>query len=290
MKNTNSIGQALPNAFQPNLWGRRFLIVITTLFALTFLVAPLVVVLTRAFEYGWSPFWKAVTEIYTVKALRLTALTTVLAVTCNTLFGLCAAWALTRFQYKGRGFLITLIDLPFAISPIIAGLIFILTYGRLGWLHPYLVDWQLRIVFNVPGVVLATIFVTLPFVAREIVPVLAARGTDEEQAAVLMGAGFFTVFFKVTFPHIRWALVYSLILCAARAMGEFGAVSVVSGHLRGKTNTLPLHIEILYNEHKFSESFAVSTILVATSVIILTARNVIEQLAKKEDESNVFRS
>jgi sulfate transport system permease protein len=217
--------------------------------------------------------------------LYLTIITTVTAVVANTIFGLSAAWALTRFRFKAQGFVITLIDLPFAISPIIAGLIFMLTFGRLGWMNPILQDLNLKIVFNTPGLILATIFVTLPFVAREIIPVLTARGTDEEQAAVLMGAGFWRVFFKVTFPHIRWALLYSVILCTARAMGEFGAVSVVSGHLRGKTNTLPLHIEIIYNEHHYNEAFAVSAILVLTSIIILTARSIVERISKKEELS-----
>ena len=178
--------------------------------------------------------------------------------------------------------MITLIDLPFAISPIIAGLVFILTYGRLGWAKPILDELGLKIVFATPGLVMATILVTLPFVAREIIPVLAARGCDEERAASLMGAGFLRIFFTVTLPHIRWALVYSVILCAARAMGEFGAVSVVSGHLRGKTNTLPLHVEILYNEHHYSEAFAVSSLLVAASIIILALRSLVERLSGRE--------
>jgi sulfate transport system permease protein len=248
------------------------------------LVLPLVIVIYQAFGTGWDRFWAAVTNTFTLKALYLTILTGSFAVIFNTLFGLTAAWALTRYSFRGQGILITLIDLPFAISPIIAGLIFILTYGRLGWAKPILDEFNLKIVFATPGLVLATIFVTLPFVARELIPVLTARGTDEEQAAVLMGAGFFRVFFKVTLPHIRWALIYSVILCTARAMGEFGAVSVVSGHLRGKTNTLPLHIEILYNEHHYNEAFAVSAILVVTSIVILTARSVVEYLSRREGD------
>ncbi|MDR1545820.1 MAG: sulfate ABC transporter permease subunit CysW [Deltaproteobacteria bacterium] len=261
---------------------RRGLIAASFLFVFVAIILPLAAVLSRAFGHGWGPFWAAATDLFTVRALKLTLLTTVSAVAANTLFGLAAAWALTRFNFRGQGLLITLIDLPFAVSPVIAGLIFILTFGRLGWLHPLLTAWDVKIVFATPGLVLATIFVTLPFVARELIPVLAARGADEEQAAALMGAGFFRVFFEVTLPHIRWALLYSVILCAARAMGEFGAVSVVSGHLRGKTITLPLHIEILYNEHKITEPFAVAAILVFSSLLILLARNIVETVAKKE--------
>ncbi|MDR1085547.1 MAG: sulfate ABC transporter permease subunit CysW [Deltaproteobacteria bacterium] len=272
---------------QENPFIKNALIVISLLFTLLMLVMPLLVVVTQAFGAGWANFARAVTDTFTVKALQLTLLTTVIAVAANTLFGLTAAWCLTRYRYRGQSLLITMIDLPFAVSPIIAGLIFILTYGRLGWTHSFLEAHNLKIVFAAPGIVMATIFVTIPFVAREIIPVLTARGTDEEQAAVLMGAGFFRTFFYVTLPHIRWALVYSVILCTARAMGEFGAVSVVSGHLRGKTNTLPLHIEILYNEHHYREAFAVSAILVITSIVILTARSVVERIAKKEVNQSV---
>jgi sulfate transport system permease protein len=266
---------------------RRTLIALSLIFTALLLVLPLLVVISQAFGTGWDRFIQAITNIFTVKALYLTAITTVTAVAANTVFGLAAAWALSRFQFKGQGLLVTMIDLPFAISPIIAGLIFILTYGRLGWANSFLEANQIKIVFATPGIIMATIFVTIPFVARELIPVLAARGSDEEQAAVLMGAGFFTIFFRVTLPHIKWALIYSIILCTARAMGEFGAVSVVSGHLRGKTNTLPLHIEILYNEHHYNEAFAVSAILVFTSIIILTARSIVEHISKREEHSSV---
>ncbi|MDR1051260.1 MAG: sulfate ABC transporter permease subunit CysW [Deltaproteobacteria bacterium] len=266
---------------------RGTLIAVSLVFAALMLVLPLLAVLSQAFGAGWDNFVRSVTDTFTVKALKLTLLTSLVAVTANTLFGLTAAWALTRYRFRGQGLLVTLIDLPFAVSPIIAGLIFILTYGRLGWAAPFLEAHDLKIVFATPGIIMATVFVTIPFVAREIIPVLAARGTDEEQAAVLMGAGFFRTFFQVTLPHIRWALVYSVILCSARAMGEFGAVSVVSGHLRGKTNTLPLHIEILFNEHHYREAFAVSAILVITSIVILTARSLVEWVSKKEEEPGV---
>ena len=278
------IGTAAPRRGyrQENPWLRRLLICASLLFTLLMLVSPLAAILVQALGLGWDRMAAAMTDPYTVKAMKLTFLTGSISVLANTLFGLCAAWALTRFSFRGQGLIITLIDLPFAISPIIAGLVFILTYGRLGWAKPILDHFDLRIVFATPGMIMATVFVTLPFVAREIIPVLTARGCDEERAAVLMGAGFFRVFFTVTLPHIRWALAYSVILCAARAMGEFGAVSVVSGHLRGKTITLPLHVEILYNEHHYNESFAVSAILVVTSVIILAARCLVERLSGRE--------
>jgi sulfate transport system permease protein len=267
-----------------NKYLRITLIAISVLFILLMLVMPLIVILAEAFRAGLATYIKAVTDPYALKALKLTGLATATAVVLNTAFGLAAAWAITRFSFRGKGLLTTFIDIPFAVSPIIAGLIFILTFGRLSYLHPFLAANDIRVVFATPGIILATIFVTLPFVAREIIPVLEARGTDEEQAAALMGAGLLTIFRRITFPHIRWALLYSVILCAARAMGEFGAVSVVSGHLRGKTNTLPLHVEILYNEYQFTAAFAVSSILVAAAIIILVARNIVEFTARKESD------
>jgi sulfate transport system permease protein len=266
---------------------RGLLIAGSVAFVATMLVLPLCQVLWKAFESGFRPFWDSVSDGYTVKALKLSLLTTVLAVACNTAFGLCAAWALTRYTFRGKGLLITLIDIPFAVSPVIAGLVFIMTFGRLGWAYPFLTEHNIKIVFAVPGLVLATIFVTFPFVAREIIPVLTARGTDEEEAAVLMGAGLFRTFRAVTFPHIRWALLYGVILCTARAMGEFGAVSVVSGHLRGRTNTLPLHIEILFREYHTLQSFSAAAILVAAAVLILVARNVVEGISRKDSEHYV---
>ncbi|MDR1947102.1 MAG: sulfate ABC transporter permease subunit CysW [Desulfovibrio sp.] len=269
------------------IWIPRLLTAVSIAFVLLMLVLPLVVVLAEAFRSGLEVFLRAATDIYTLKALRLTLTATAAAVLLNTLFGLTAAWAVTRFSFRGKGVLSTLIDIPFAVSPVIAGLVFILVFGRISPLHPFLEAHNIKVVFAEPGIILATVFVTFPFVARELIPTLEARGTDEEQAAALMGAGFFTIFRKITFPHIRWALLYSVILCAARAMGEFGAVSVVSGHLRGKTNTLPLHVEILYSEYQFTAAFAVSAVLVAAAVLILTARNIVEHIAHKEDDLNV---
>ncbi|MDR1164750.1 MAG: sulfate ABC transporter permease subunit CysW [Deltaproteobacteria bacterium] len=265
-------------------WARLILITVSFLFVALMLILPLAQVLSKAFEHGIKPFWEAVSDEYSVKAARLSALTAILAVLLNTFFGIAAAWAITRFAFRGKGFLITIIDIPFAVSPVIAGLVFVMTFGRLGWAYPFLQEHDLKIIFATPGLVLATIFVTLPFVAREIIPVLAARGTDEEEAAVLMGAGLWRTFWKVTLPHIRWALLYGIILCSARAMGEFGAVSVVSGHLRGKTNTLPLHIEILFREYHTLQSFSVATILVIVAILILIARHVVERVGRKEAE------
>jgi sulfate transport system permease protein len=270
-----------------NIWIPRLLTGTSVIFVLLMLVLPLAVVMAEALGSGLYLYARAVTDIYTVKALRLTLVATAAAVLLNTLFGLAAAWAVTRFSFRGKGVLSTIVDVPFAVSPVIAGLVFILTFGRLSPLHPFLEAYGIKIVFAEPSIILATVFVTFPFVARELIPVLEARGTDEEQAAALMGAGFFTIFRRVTFPHIRWALLYSVILCAARAMGEFGAVSVVSGHLRGKTNTLPLHVEILYNEYRFTDAFAVASILAVAAIVILAARNIVEYAAHKEEETNV---
>jgi len=198
----------------------------------------------------------------------------------NTIFGLCAAWAVTRFHFRGKKLLVTLIDLPVTVSPIIAGLIYVLTFGRQSAIFPFLEEHGLEVVYAVPGIILATVFVTFPFISRELIPVLETIGTDEEEAAAMMGAGGFTIFRRITFPHIRWALLYGVVLCAARAMGEFGAVSVLSGHLRGKTVTLPLHVEILFGDNKFMPAFAVSSILVVFAVIILIVRSVVEYIGR----------
>ena len=252
------------------------LIGLCTLFLFVMLILPLIVVITNALREGWSAYKDAVLDKYTIKALQLTLLATVLAVVVNTIFGLFASFLLSKFYFRGRQVLAALIDIPFSISPVIAGLIFILTFGNVGWMGGFLKAHHIKIVFAVPGVILATIFVTFPFVFRELFPVLNAQGKDEEEAAALMGAGGFTIFRRITFPHIKWALLYGIILCTARAMGEFGAVSVISGHLRGKTNTLPLHVEILYNEFNTAAAFAVSSILVILAVLILIARSIVE--------------
>ena len=253
-----------------------FLISISIIFVVLMLLLPLITVITEAFKQGTAVYAKAVADDYTVKAIWLTLEATLLAVLINTVFGLSAAWSITKFQFKGKKILTTLIDLPVTVSPIIAGLIFLLTFGRQSPIYPLLQSWDIKIVFAVPGIVLATIFVTFPFISRELIPVLEARGNDEEEAAALMGAKGWTIFSKITFPHIKWAFLYGVVLCAARAMGEFGAVSVISGHLRGKTNTLPLHVEILFNEFQYVPAFAVASILVMLAIIILIARRLID--------------
>lgn len=258
------------------------LIGISVLFLGLMLVLPLCVVLVQAFRSGLDTWWRAVSDHYTVKALVLTLEATAVAVICNTVVGIFAAWSLTKFRFRGRKLIGTLMDVPVTVSPVIAGLIFMLVFGRQSVLYPYLKQAGLQVVFAVPGILLATIFVTFPFISRELIPVLEAQGTDEEEAAALMGAGGWTIFRKVTFPHIKWALLYGIVLCTARAMGEFGAVSVLSGHLRGRTNTLPLHIEILFNEFEYVPAFAVSSLLVVIAVVILAVRSVIEHRGRKE--------
>lgn len=252
------------------------LIVITYLFLFVMLVLPLLVILREALGRGIRVYQQAVTDPYAVKALQLTLKATILSVVINTLFGVVAAWTITKYTFRGKRWLITLIDIPFAISPIIAGLIFIMTFGRIGWAYEFLQTINLRIVFAVPGVILGTVFVTFPFISRELIPVLTACGKEQEEAAALLGADTWTIFKEITFPQIRWALLYGVILCTARAMGEFGAVSVLSGHLRGKTNTLPLHVEILYSEFQFTAAFAVASILVIMAIFLLIARNIVE--------------
>lgn len=261
------------------------LIGISFLFVFLMLVLPLITVITEALKQGFAVYSEAVADEYTVKAVLLTLEATVFAVAINTVFGLFAAWALTKFRFKGKKLLSTLIDLPVTVSPIIAGLIFVLTFGRQSPIYPLLQELDIKIVFAVPGIILATIFVTFPFISRELIPVLEAQGTDEEEAAALMGAKGFTIFRKITFPHIKWAFLYGIVLCAARAMGEFGAVSVLSGHLRGKTNTLPLHVEILFNEFKYVPAFAVSSILVMMAIVILIIRSVVEYIGKREKDN-----
>jgi sulfate transport system permease protein len=270
--------------------GKTALILLGVLFIVVMLVLPLATVLIYALREGLGVLTTAITDEYTIKALQLTLLTTAITIVVVTVFGIFAAWAITKFSFPGKQFLTTLIDIPFAISPVIAGLVFILVFGRIGWLNPVLQELDIKIVFALPGIVLATIFVTLPFVARELIPLMNSLGSDEEEAAALMGAGGFRIFRRVTLPGIKWGLLYGIILCTARALGEFGAVSVVSGHIRGKTNTLPLHIEILFNEFHLTAAFAVSSILVVIAVVILILRNIVEYRVKKEEGLDVRRA
>ena len=259
------------------------LIAIGAAFLTVMLILPLATVLLYALRQGWAAWAAAVTDEYALKALRLTLVATAIAVAVNTGFGLFSAWAISKFRFRGREALTTLIDIPFSISPVIAGLVFILIFGRIGWAYGWFDAWGVKVVFATPGIVLATIFVTFPFVSRELIPLMTAQGSDEEEAAALMGAGGWMIFRRVTFPRIKWGLLYGVILCAARALGEFGAVSVVSGHLRGQTNTLPLHVEILFNEFRLTSAFAVSSILVALAVVIIVSRTIVERRVKREE-------
>lgn len=262
---------------------RSILIGISVSFMAIMLGLPLLLILIEALRKGFGAYGIAILNPDTLSALKLTLIATIVAVTINTIFGLCAAWSITKFRFKGKNFLLSLIDLPFAISPVIAGLIFVLTFGRESFLYDFLNAYNIKIIFAVPGIILATIFITFPFVAREIIPLMESQGVDEEEAAAMMGAKGLTIFRRVTLPNIKWGLLYGIILCSARAMGEFGAVSVVSGHIRGKTNTLPLHIEILYNEYEFAAAFSVASLLVILSIIVLILRNQVEKRAKKGD-------
>ncbi len=245
-------------------------------FLVLFLFIPLVAVFAEGLRKGWHAYLAALVEPDALAAVRLTLLTAAIAVPLNTVFGVAAAWCLAKFRFPGRSLLLTLIDLPFAVSPVIAGMIFVLLFGAQGWFGGWLFDHDLKIVFAVPGIVLATTFVTFPFVARELIPLMQEQGPEEEEAARVLGASGWQIFWRVTLPNIKWGLLYGVILCNARAMGEFGAVSVVSGHIRGLTNTLPLHIEILYNEYNFAAAFAVASLLALLGLVTLVAKTAVE--------------
>lgn len=260
------------------------LIGISAFFLFLFLILPLIYILSTALREGWQSYVGSVTDPYAVKAILLTLKTTAIALLTNTVCGIFAAWCITKFTFRGKKVLSTLIDLPLSVSPVIAGLALLLTFGRQSILDPVLEALDISIVYAFPGIVIATVFVTFPFVSREIIPVMTSAGTDEEEAAALMGASGWTIFWKVTFPHIKWALLYGMVLCTARAMGEFGAVSVISGHLSGKTNTMPLYIELLYQGYDFTGAFAMSSILVIMAVLVLILKNVLEHLGRKESE------
>ncbi|USB34962.1 sulfate ABC transporter permease subunit CysW [Paenibacillus sp. YPG26] len=253
-------------------WVKWTLIGLASLVLLWLIVLPLIVVITEALKQGWDVYLAAIVDPDALSALRLTLLVAVITVPLNTIFGVAAAWAITKFRFRGKQLLITLIDLPFAVSPVIGGMIYILVYGEHGWLGGWLGSQDIQIIFALPGIVLATLFITFPFVARELIPLMEDQGQQEEEAAVTLGAKGWTVFWKITLPNIKWGLLYGVILCNARAMGEFGAVSVVSGHIRGETNTLPLHVEILYNEYQFSASFAVASLLLVLALVTLVLK------------------
>ncbi len=281
-KNRNDPAHALT---EPR-WVRWALIGAAMSFIGLFLVLPLVQVFTAAFEKGFAYYVNAVSEPAALSAIRLTLLTAVIAVVCNTVFGLASAWAITKFNFPGKNLLITLIDIPFSVSPVISGLIYVLLFGLQGLLGHWLKDHDVQIIFAVPGIVLATIFVTFPFVSRELIPLMQEQGSEEEEAAAVLGANGWQIFWKVTLPNIKWGLLYGVILCNARAMGEFGAVSVVSGHIRGLTNTMPLHVEILYNEYNFTASFAVASLLAFLALVTLAAKSFIE--ARSHEERTVL--
>ncbi|MGO8840348.1 MAG: sulfate ABC transporter permease subunit CysW [Methyloceanibacter sp.] len=251
---------------------RVILITVAVVFLVLFLLLPLAAVFVEAFRAGIGAYVAAITELDALAAIRLTLLVAAIAVPANIVFGLAASWVIAKFEFKGKSVLNTLIDLPFSVSPVISGLIYVLLFGAQGYFGPYLQSHGIQIIFALPGIVLATIFVTFPFVARELVPSMQEQGTQEEEAALSLGASGWKTFFKVTLPNIRWALLYGVVLCNARAMGEFGAVSVVSGHIRGKTNTMPLHVEILYNEYSFAAAFAVASLLALLALITLVIK------------------
>jgi sulfate transport system permease protein len=256
--------------------GRIALILVAVGFLALLLVAPLAMILIQALAKGVSVYIGSFADPDTIAAIKLTLLTAAIVVPVNTVFGICAAWAIAKFEFKGKSLLITLIDLPFAISPVIAGLVFVLLFGAHGWFGEWLSEHDIQIIFAVPGMVLATTFVTAPFIARELIPLMQEQGSEEEEAAIVLGASGWQTFFRVTLPNIKWGLLYGLILCNARAMGEFGAVSVVSGHIRGETNTLPLHVEILYNEYAFAASFAVASVLTLLAFVTLALKTLVE--------------
>jgi sulfate transport system permease protein len=248
------------------------------------LVVPLITIFAEAFRKGIEAYFNSFTNEYVIQAIKLTLITAIIAVPLNLIFGLAASWAIAKYSFFGKSFLITLIDLPFAVSPVISGLVYVLLFGAQGWFGHWLIDNDIQIIFAVPGIVLATIFVTFPFVARELIPLMQEMGNDEEQAALLLGATGFQTFWKVTLPNIKWGLLYGVILCNARAMGEFGAVSVVSGHIQGTTNTMPLQVEILYNEYNFVAAFAVSTLLAILALLTLVLKYILEWKVRRELE------
>jgi len=269
------IRQALarqPRATTEPFWIRGLLIGVALAFILLFLIAPLAAVFTQALAEGIGVYWSSLTDSDALASLRLTLLTAAIAVPCNLVFGVAASWAIAKFEFLGKSLLTTLIDLPFAVSPVISGLIYVLFFGMHGYLGPWLRAHDIEIIFAVPGIVLATMFVTFPFVARELIPLMQAQGTEDEEAALSLGASGWQTFWRVTLPNIKWGLLYGVILCNARAMGEFGAVSVISGHIRGLTNTMPLHVEILYNEYNFVGAFAVASLLTVVALITLVLK------------------
>ena len=286
--NSNALAEKLQSrdATREPTWVRYTLITIALLFFLSCLILPLILVFVEAFKQGVGVYAQALVHPDTLSAVKLTLLTAVIAVPLNVVFGVAAAWCVAKFNFRGKSILTTIIDMPFSVSPVIAGLMLVLIFGTQGWIGGWLMDHDIKILYAVPAIVLATIFITVPFVARELIPLMEAQGTEEEEAAIVLGASGWQTFWKVTLPNIKWGLIYGVILCNARAMGEFGAVSVVSGHIRGQTNTLPLHVEILYNEYTFSAAFAVSSLLAFLAIITLILKTWLEIRQDNEYQSN----
>lgn len=286
--NSNALAEKLQSrdATREPTWVRYTLITIALLFFLSCLILPLILVFVDAFKQGVGVYAQALVHPDTLSAVKLTLLTAVIAVPLNVVFGVAAAWCVAKFNFRGKSILTTIIDMPFSVSPVIAGLMLVLIFGTQGWFGSWLMDNDIKILYAVPAIVLATIFITVPFVARELIPLMEAQGTEEEEAAIVLGASGWQTFWKVTLPNIKWGLIYGVILCNARAMGEFGAVSVVSGHIRGETNTLPLHVEILYNEYTFSAAFAVSSLLALLAIVTLVLKTWVEIRQEKQNKHN----
>ena len=267
-------------------WVKVTLIVIAMIFFLSCLILPLILVFVEAFKQGVAVYFSALVNPDTLSAVKLTLLTAAIAVPLNVVFGVAAAWCVAKFNFRGKSILTTIIDMPFSVSPVIAGLMLVLMFGTQGWFGEWFLDHDIKVLYAVPAIVLATVFITVPFVARELIPLMEAQGTEEEEAAIVLGASGWQTFWKVTLPNIKWGLIYGVILCNARAMGEFGAVSVVSGHIRGETNTLPLHVEILYNEYTFSAAFAVSSLLALLAIVTLILKTWVEIRQERQDKRN----
>ena len=286
--NSNALAEKLQSrdATREPTWVRNLLIIIALIFFLSCLILPLILVFVEAFKQGVAVYFQALINPDTLSAVKLTLLTAAIAVPLNVVFGVAAAWSVAKFNFRGKSLLTTIIDIPFSVSPVIAGMMLVLIFGTQGWMGGWLMDHDIKVLYAVPAIVLATIFITVPFVARELIPLMEAQGTEEEEAAIVLGASGWQTFYKVTLPNIKWGLIYGVILCNARAMGEFGAVSVVSGHIRGETNTLPLHVEILYNEYTFSAAFAVSSLLALLAIVTLILKAWVEIRQENQNKRN----
>ena len=284
MSDTRAVRTARSGTTEP-VWVKWTLIGIALSFIFLFLVLPLAAVFTEGLRKGFDAYWEALKEPDAWSAIRLTLITAAIAVPLNLVFGVAAAWCIAKYEFRGKAFLTTLVDLPFSVSPVVAGLVYVLMFGAHGWMGPWLQANDIKIIFAIPGIVLATVFVTFPFIARELIPLMQAQGTEEEQAAIVLGATGWQTFWHVTLPNIKWGLIYGVILCNARAMGEFGAVSVVSGHIRGQTNTMPLHVEILYNEYQSVAAFAVASLLALLAVVTLMIKSVVEWQSEREQKA-----